>query len=99
MAYGIMCDEFKAELEEILNKKYKDKRVRVTKNEIVGRGYEGVSEYVPHEGRCIGITVRPIASNYVSDNPYGIFIKLIHNDLKQSKEWLQLNESKIEILD
>lgn len=103
MAYRVF-GEFKSQLEDILNKKYKDKRVRVTKNEVVTkenvfRPYSNKRENVAHEGKCTNITVRPITSNYVSDNPYAIFITLIHNDLQQTKEWLQLNESKIEILD
>lgn len=94
----------KSQLAEILNEKYNSKRVRVTKNEVVEKNnvfgqYTNERENVAHVGRCISITVRPIASNYVSDKPYAIFIKLIHNDLQQTKEWLQLNESKIEILD
>lgn len=105
MAYGIGADtefdQYKKELQVMLFNKYRDKVLKIIKYEPMKskRGLGIGWGDVEHVGRCISLKVDGITTKNTNYQAYKISVKIIHNDLCQSKEWVILNDSKVEILD
>lgn len=100
MAYGI-GDQYKNQLLLLLTKQYLNKEMKITKFEPVRnqRGIGSTWENVDHVGRCISLKVDHIMTKNTNYPGYKISVKIIHHDLCQSKEWVTLNDSEVEILD
>ena len=100
MAYGI-GDQYRNQLQTLLAKQYLNKEMKITKFEPVKnqRGIGFTYENVNHIGRCISLKVEHIVTKNTNYMAYKISVKIIHHDLHQSKEWVILNDSKVELLD
>jgi len=93
--------EYRTQLQTLLEKTYKNKRLCITKYEAMSdsRGIGIGWGDVKHVGRCISVKVDGIMTKNTNCEAYKISVKIIHNDLAQSKEWLVLNDSEVEIID
>lgn len=93
-------ESYRGQLQVLLLNRYKDKTLKITKFEPVRdiRGIGSTWQDVDHVGRCISVKVDGISTKNTNYQAYKISVKLIHSDLVQSKEWVTLNDSKVEIL-
>lgn len=100
MTYSV-GESYRSQLQALIEKTYKNKRLCITKYEPIhnSRGLGIGWDNVKHVGRCISAKVDGIVTKNTNYEAYKISVKIIHNDLVQSKEWVILNDSKVEIIE